>query len=156
MNESNVVDQFEYVTKRDTALFKHFRSIYYSFIGKHDVGIERALGTLFFVEGGFDSQDAFELYNRKVNKFKSFYYTAQMFSDNVNNMYKEGYANAGFNVTTHVNHLRYIVQNTEQIRASNITMARMWFDNMTVYMDSLFSIQSDLGNFVVALCTFVP
>lgn len=32
-------------------------------------GIERALGTLFYVQGGFQSNKYFEMYNNRINRY---------------------------------------------------------------------------------------
>ncbi|XP_060074110.1 uncharacterized protein LOC132553844 [Ylistrum balloti] len=119
-------------------------------IGKQDVGVERALGTYFFVKGGFNSQDAFELYNRRVHKFRAFYYTAHMYSNMVDNMYKEGFFSASYNVTETVNSYRYEIQNSEEYsQSANVVKAQKWFDNMTVYMDALLGIQVKLGQNII-------
>ncbi|XP_069113799.1 uncharacterized protein [Argopecten irradians] len=123
-------------------------------IGKQDAGVERALGTYFFVKGGFNSQDAFELYNRRVHKFRAFYYTAHMYSDKVDNLYKEGYFSSSYNVTETVNYYRSQIQNSdENVVNPNVLKAQKWFDNMTIYMDALLGIQVKLGESIVAQIT---
>ncbi|XP_033724712.1 uncharacterized protein LOC117314732 [Pecten maximus] len=120
-------------------------------IGKQDAGVERALGTYFFVKGGFNSQDAFELYNRRVHKFRAFYYTAHMYSNQVDNLFKEGYFSASYNVTKTVNLYRYEIQNSEEnVLNPNVLKAQKWFDNMTIYMDALLDIQVKLGESILA------
>ncbi|XP_021340185.1 soluble guanylate cyclase gcy-33-like [Mizuhopecten yessoensis] len=120
-------------------------------IGKQDVGVERALGTYFFVKGGFNNQDAFELYNRRVHKFRAFYYTAHMYSSMVDNLYKEGFFSASYNVTETINKYRFEIQNSEEYKQSpSVLKAQKWFDNMTIYMDALLGIQVKLGSDIIS------
>lgn len=121
-------------------------------IGKQDVGVERSLGTYFFVKGGFHDREAFEAYNRRVYKFKAFYYTAHMYSSDVDDLYKEGYFSASdYNVTDVVNKYRHEIQFSNELQKSpNLLKAQKWFDNMTIYMDALLGLQVRLGNIAVA------
>lgn len=115
-------------------------------IGKQDVGVERALGAYFFIKGGFNSQEAFEAYNRRVHKFKAFYYTANMYSGDVDDLYEEGYLSASYNVASIINTYREEIQiSNERTKSPDLNKAQWWFDNMTIYMDALFALQLRLG-----------
>ncbi|XP_033764357.1 uncharacterized protein LOC117345393 [Pecten maximus] len=120
--------------------------------GKQDIGIERALGTLFYVQGGFLSHNYFEMYNNRINRFRAFYTTAELYSTRVDRLYSSGVEGVGTNITGIINNFRYEIQHqqmgTEWV--PNIQDARYWFDNMTLYLDTLLDIQRDLGYEIIA------
>ncbi|XP_021353954.1 soluble guanylate cyclase gcy-35-like [Mizuhopecten yessoensis] len=105
------------------------------------IGIERALGTYFFAVGGFGSKDIFEMYNKQVNTFNAFYNTAKMYMVDVQEM------DTFQNVTARIQSFRFTIMNTdENNHTADITLARNWFDNVTVSISSIRELQQILEN----------
>ena len=116
--------------------------------GKQVVGIERALGTLFYVQGGFPSQQDFEQYNTRINRFKAFYKTAELYSPRVDRLYTSGVEGVGTNITGIINNFRHEIQfhgSGTDTYHPDIRKAQFWFDNMTLYLETILVIQKDLG-----------
>ncbi|XP_069106014.1 uncharacterized protein [Argopecten irradians] len=118
--------------------------------GKQDVGIERALGTLFFVQGGFETrvskQNYFEMYNTVIYRFRAFYETAELYSNRVDRLYTSGVSEAGSDLLAIIDGFRFEIQHYDsEVFHPDIQKARYWFDNMTLYLDTLLKIQQNLG-----------
>ncbi|GFO08230.1 hypothetical protein PoB_003473500 [Plakobranchus ocellatus] len=115
--------------------------------GMEHVGIERSLGTVFYVEGGFPTQSIYERYNMRVTSFKANYRSAVLYSQIVDPIFQEGVTSTGTNLTAVIQSFRYEMQNAMRTDAS-ITRGQYWFDNMTLYLDTLLIIQQDLANLI--------
>ncbi|XP_070184258.1 uncharacterized protein, partial [Littorina saxatilis] len=111
------------------------------------VGIERSLGTVFYVEGGFPNQLIYERYNNRVNNFKANYRSAVLYSHIVDPIFQEGVTATGTNLTAVIEMFRNQMQSSMQTDAS-IERGQWWFDNMTLYLDTLLIIQQDLANLI--------
>ena len=117
--------------------------------GKQDAGIERALGTVFYVQGGFRTREAFEMYNNRINRFQAFYKTAELYSSRVDRLYT---AETKTNITGIINNFRYEIQHHVASQMfPDMEKARYWFDNMTIYLDTLLEIQKDLGYEIIGI-----
>ncbi|GFS19185.1 guanylate cyclase 32E [Elysia marginata] len=110
------------------------------------IGIERALGTVFYVEAGFPER-VYELYNSRVNIFKANYRSAVLYSDAVDPIYQGGVTSTGTNLTAVIESFRFEIQHVMQTEAS-ITKGQWWFDNMTLYLDTLLIIQQELADLI--------
>ncbi|KAK3803711.1 hypothetical protein RRG08_047675 [Elysia crispata] len=110
------------------------------------IGIERALGTVFYVEAGFPER-VYELYNSRVNIFKANYRSAVLYSDAVDPIYQGGVTATGTNLTAVIERFRFEIQHVMQTEAS-ITKGQWWFDNMTLYLDTLLIIQQELADLI--------
>lgn len=116
---------------------------------KEAVGVERALGTVYYANGGFENHAYFEMYNNRVHNFRAYYKTARRYSKRVVDLYTVNVASAGNNVTEIIDSYRFEIQQHVQginNTQANLAKARWWFDNMTLYLDTLLDIQQDLGN----------
>ncbi|KAK7490915.1 hypothetical protein BaRGS_00017787 [Batillaria attramentaria] len=83
------------------------------------IGIERALGTVFFVEGGFPTQSIYERYKTgKVNIFKANYRSAVLYSKMVNPIFQEGVTASGTNLTAVIEGFRFETQHAMVTEAS--------------------------------------
>ncbi|KAK3093507.1 hypothetical protein FSP39_016564 [Pinctada imbricata] len=124
---------------------------------KEDVGVERALGTMFYANGGFENHQYYQMYYSRVHNFRAFYKTAQLYSDRVRLLYSFGVSEAGNNVTDIIDSFRYeILHNTKDANstAPDLQKARWWFDNMTMYLDTLLDVQQDLGEEILAILDY--
>ncbi|XP_041362094.1 receptor-type guanylate cyclase gcy-17-like [Gigantopelta aegis] len=108
------------------------------------IGMERALGVVFYVNGSFPSQDVYETYNMNVNVFKSNYRSAVTYWNEVDAIFQKGVSKHGTNLTAVIEKFRYEIQHSVNTKPS-VLKAQWWFDNMTLYLDSLLVIQEDLA-----------
>ncbi|XP_050396381.1 uncharacterized protein LOC126814954 [Patella vulgata] len=115
--------------------------------GMEHVGIERALGAVFYVQGGFPTQSVYERYNEKVHVYKANYQSAVLYSTIVDPIFQEGVTSSGTNLTSVIEKFRFEIQHTLSIDFS-ITKGQWWFDNMTLYLDTLLVIQQDLATLI--------
>lgn len=117
---------------------------------KEALGVERALGALFYSKGGFQDHEYLEKFSREVNTFRSFYRSARMYSSKVNYLYVYGQISDGINnVTDIVFEFRDEILHFEfqQSRIKqNIRRGRLWFDNMTILMDTVLDLQNTLAD----------
>ncbi|XP_076451293.1 uncharacterized protein LOC143287233 [Babylonia areolata] len=119
--------------------------------GMEHIGIERALGTVFFVEGQLPP-GWHERYNYRVNIFRANYRSAVFYSHIVDPMYQQlvQWSDVGRNhdpITVIIDSFRDTIQHCHTMEAS-ITKGQWWFDNMTVYLDRLLVIQQQLATFI--------
>ncbi|ESO97637.1 hypothetical protein LOTGIDRAFT_152728 [Lottia gigantea] len=115
--------------------------------GMEHVGIERALGAVFYVAGGFPKQSVYERYNEKVHVYKANYQSAVLYSKIVDPIFQEGVTSSGTNLTSVIEKFRFEIQHTLS-RDFSITKGQWWFDNMTLYLDTLLVIQQDLATLI--------
>ncbi|CAC5383912.1 Guanylate cyclase 32E,Retinal guanylyl cyclase 1,Receptor-type guanylate cyclase gcy-28,Atrial natriuretic peptide receptor 1,Retinal guanylyl cyclase 2,Olfactory guanylyl cyclase GC-D,Atrial natriuretic peptide receptor 2,Receptor-type guanylate cyclase gcy-13,Receptor-type guanylate cyclase Gyc76C,Guanylyl cyclase GC-E [Mytilus coruscus] len=120
---------------------------------KENVGVERALGTMFYSRGGFESHSYFETYNKRLHSFRAHMKTAGMYSEFVKQIYNVGLReqNNGTNITSIIESFRTEIQNVENTSTIDIAKSRYWFDNMTIYMDTLLDIQTQMAQKVIKI-----
>lgn len=119
-------------------------------LGKEDAGLERALGTMFYGRGGFPSHDLFEMYNNRIHTFRSEYYTARLYSDNVDDLGDYGVQSAGQNLTDVLANFRYEIQHHDRNKSyKDMKKAQWFFDNMTIYIDTLLEIQNQVAEYAI-------
>ncbi|KAJ8301238.1 hypothetical protein KUTeg_020225 [Tegillarca granosa] len=107
--------------------------------GKEDVGLERALGTMFYARGGFQEHKLFE-----------FTRTARLYSERVDYLYTYGVTYSGVNITEIIYSFRSEIQyHNRSADYKSIQKARWLFDNMTTYLELLYDVQRDLGEYVI-------
>ena len=112
--------------------------------GMEQIGIERALGVVFFVNGGFPNKSVYENYNRNVNIFKSNYRSAVLYSSKIDDIFQKGMLKSGTNLTAVIETFRYEIRHSVGMKPS-VIKGQWWFDNMTLYLDTLLIIQQDLA-----------
>ncbi|XP_061187968.1 soluble guanylate cyclase gcy-31-like [Saccostrea echinata] len=117
---------------------------------KEDMGLERALGTMFFARGGFETHLQFEEYNMKIFGFQTNYKTARLYSSDVDYIGSYGIFSYGKNVSIIMNTYRtHILNNGEEeqsVSKIDLRNARWFYDNATLYLDKLLDLQTTLGN----------
>ena len=117
---------------------------------KENLGVERALGTMFFAKGGFVERSYFENYNKRLHSFRAYMKSVGMYSNVVNEIYNSNKDNFPANFSSIINDFRHEIQGGVQ---SNIIVdprkARYFFDNMTIYLDTLFEVQSEMAVYVL-------
>ena len=119
---------------------------------KENVGVERALGTMFYSQGGFESHSYFEMYNKKLHSFRAHMKTAGMYSEFVGQIYNVGLQNTGTNITYIIENFRREIQTSvENTTIVDLRKSRYWFDNMTIYLDTLLDIQTQMAQKVISI-----
>ncbi|XP_076094871.1 uncharacterized protein LOC143065280 [Mytilus galloprovincialis] len=119
---------------------------------KENVGVERALGTMFYSQGGFESHSYFEMYNKKLHSFRAHMKTAGMYSEFVGQIYNVGLQNTGTNITSIIEAFRKEIQTSvENTTVLDMRKSRYWFDNMTIYLDTLLDIQTQMAQKVISI-----
>ena len=118
---------------------------------KENVGVERALGTMFYSHGGFESHSYFEMYNKKLHSFRAYMKTAGMYSEFVSQIYNVGLRNTGTNITSIIESFRKEIQTSVQNDVIDNRKSRYWFDNMTIYLDTLLDIQTQMAQRVLSI-----
>lgn len=130
-------------------IWKSFVAFQKITMAKENLGVERAFGTMFFSQGGFDTHEQFEIYNINSFGFQENYESARMYSSSVD--YLESYQTNTFGVNTSrvINEFRYQIRTFgEEARDPSridLLKARWHYDNVTKYLDTLLNLQSTLG-----------
>lgn len=130
-------------------IWKSFVAFQKITMAKENLGVERAFGTMFFSQGGFDTHEQFEIYNINSFGFQENYESARMYSSSVD--YLESYQTNtfGVNISRVINEFRFQIKafGEEERDANRIDLlkARWHYDNVTKYLDTLLSLQTTLG-----------
>jgi len=100
---------------------------------------------MFYATGHFEKWTDYEFYNEKIHDFKYNYKTAVFYSDAVVPLHREEVdeiLTTGLNITSIIFEYRDEIQN-HVINESytSIEKAKWFFDNITIYLDSLLQIQ---------------
>ena len=111
---------------------------------KEDAGIERALGSYFFSNGGFTDRSTYDWINKQINVFRHNYMIAQSYFPSMNPLSEFGVVVNGQNLSKVIYTYRYHIQN-RNISHPSLKQATMWFDNMTIYIDQLLDIQQTIA-----------
>ncbi|CAC5383083.1 Guanylate cyclase 32E,Guanylate cyclase soluble subunit beta-2,Receptor-type guanylate cyclase gcy-19,Retinal guanylyl cyclase 2,Heat-stable enterotoxin receptor,Olfactory guanylyl cyclase GC-D,Atrial natriuretic peptide receptor 2,Receptor-type guanylate cyclase gcy-9,Receptor-type guanylate cyclase Gyc76C,Soluble guanylate cyclase 89Da,Receptor-type guanylate cyclase gcy-28,Speract receptor,Receptor-type guanylate cyclase gcy-13,Receptor-type guanylate cyclase gcy-8,Guanylyl cyclase GC-E,Receptor-type gu len=118
---------------------------------KENLGVERALGTMFYARGGFESRTYFENYNLRLHSFRAYMRSIGMYSTVVDEIYVNNIENLPINFSATIEKFRAEIQLINStIAAVDVQKARFFFDNMTIYLDTLFNVQTEMGAFVIA------
>lgn len=115
------------------------------------IGIERALGGMYFVQGGFKNNDNFDWFNRMVNEFKAIETSAIEYSDFIRITLANGIMHKGLNLTKIITDSRSdILRGHNRIAITpSLSKATKWFDNMSLYIDELNTIQHAVADNII-------
>lgn len=116
----------------------------------HYAGIERALGTTYFVEGGFSDPYLYIKYNEVVYVFKNNFEAAMKYSPLVKPISEYNALVNGENLTTIIERYRDQIQ-FQNISAPSLNDAAAWFDFMSTYLDILFQFQTELAEDILQI-----
>lgn len=118
---------------------------------KENLGVERALGTMFYARGGFETQEYYENYNKRLHSFRAYMRSIGMYSDVVDEIYERKKMEFPLEFLSTVEQFRDEIQTKRTNQAVvDVRRARFFFDNMTIYLDILFETQSDMASFVIS------
>lgn len=126
-------------------------------MAKENLGVERAFGTMFFAQGGFETHEQYEVYNMNCFGFQQNYASARIYFPNVDYLYLYTMVSVGINASVAIdNYRKYIKEFGEEKRdpiKADITMARWHYDNVTKLLDALLNLQTTLGNICMSHLT---
>lgn len=118
---------------------------------KESLGVERALGTMFYAQGGFETQEYFERYNKRVHSFRAFMRSIGMYSAAVYDIYEKEKENFPIEYLSTVERFRNEIQGAQSDRfVADVQKAQFFFDNMTIYLDILYETQLVMVSFVIS------
>lgn len=118
---------------------------------KENLGVERALGTMFYARGGFETQEYFENYNRRLHSFRAYMKSIGMYSNEVDTIYLQKKEDFPSDFLSIVDTYRDSIQtSTANMTVPDVQKARFFFDNMTIYIDILFETQSTMASFLIS------
>jgi hypothetical protein len=91
------------------------------------------------------------MYNKKLHSFRAYMKTAGMYSEFVSQIYNVGLRNTGTNITSIIESFRKEIQTSVQNDVIDNRKSRYWFDNMTIYLDTLLDIQAQMAQRVLSI-----
>ncbi|XP_054770600.1 uncharacterized protein LOC129278477 [Lytechinus pictus] len=110
-----------------------------------DTGIERTLGSLFFLQGGFHRHEDYVWYLEKFTVGTWNFEAAKRYSPLITSLYHELIGNQ-INFTYVIEIMRQEILDGEiRSRDSNFDDATLWFEKMTVYIDILENLQKNMA-----------
>ncbi|ESP04584.1 hypothetical protein LOTGIDRAFT_63120, partial [Lottia gigantea] len=119
-------------------------------IVKEYMGLERALGMVFYAKGRFPSRNVYLWFSESQDVSNATFLSARRYSDLVDTLYNK---NIKGNETTLkvLGNMRAEIRRNELGGKGSIRMAEWWYNNMTVYMDLLLETQSELAQEITGL-----
>ncbi|XP_041378148.1 uncharacterized protein LOC121390410 [Gigantopelta aegis] len=144
-------------------------------ISKNDIGIERTLGSVYFLVGHFQSHDEYLWYLREKNMGKGNFEASLLFSPvvkelfvansddnthiihtNIENMRREisgigsssnGNSSSNSSSTTNSHYCNIYSNN---VTSGSLGRSKWWFINMTSHLNLLFAVQNDLAEVLLS------
>ena len=110
---------------------------------KNDIGVERTLGSIYYLTGSFASHDDYLWCLEKQSMGAGNLRASMLFSPTVEKtMNKKLASHERWNIS-------FIEKMRAEIRANSVMeesfiKSKWWFDNMTIYLDTMFSVQQEL------------
>ncbi|XP_071110470.1 uncharacterized protein [Haliotis cracherodii] len=113
-------------------------------IAKEYMGLERALGTIFYATGTFPSQDVYLWFSESQDVTNATFLSARRYSDLVHALYDEN-VNGNEMLLGVLGRMRAEIRRNDLEGRGSVKMAQWWFNNMTIYMDLLLETQQELA-----------
>lgn len=146
----NVLMRWMYIALKETrysTLWKAIVAYQKVVFSKEDVGIERALGSYFFSNGGFTQHDTYDWFNKQINVFNHNFHVAQNYFPLVQSISLYEVLENGVNLSDIINGYRQQIQ-FRNISEPSLRQATLWFDSMSLYIDILLEIQNSVSNWI--------
>ncbi|XP_076451194.1 uncharacterized protein LOC143287134 [Babylonia areolata] len=111
---------------------------------KNDIGVERTLGSIYYLTGTFASHQDYLWYLEKQSMGAGNLRASKLFSPTVEKAMDEKLAaQERWNISSIHAMRREISSNTTSEKS--FTKSKWWFDNMTIYLDTMFAVQEELA-----------
>ncbi|XP_033095423.1 uncharacterized protein LOC117100002 isoform X2 [Anneissia japonica] len=118
-------------------------------VGMEQIGIERTLGAVFFTQGGFQ-QDDYLWYMKKLQVGESNIKSSKKYSSLVSSMLTERVSQVKYDFQTTISKMRKEISQNNINRLPSWQEGTWWFDNMTIYIDTLHEIQSRMAVIILS------
>ncbi|XP_071940917.1 uncharacterized protein [Antedon mediterranea] len=118
-------------------------------VGMEQIGIERTLGAVFFTKGGFDQRD-YLWYMKKRQVGESCIGTSKIYSPLVTSILDEKLSWVVYDFQTAISKMRKEVAQNNINRLPSWQEGTWWFENMTMYIDTLNEIQSAMAVIILS------
>ncbi|XP_070560064.1 uncharacterized protein [Ptychodera flava] len=119
-------------------------------VSKEDIGVERTLGGVFFATGGFRSYNDYLWYIEKWAKGNGNFEAAVKYEPNIMTLYVQLLEKIDDSVTQNIKDMRYTIRLNSKLNEASWRTGTEWFDNMTIFMDALLSIQDELAEKIIS------
>ncbi|XP_033095480.1 uncharacterized protein LOC117100038 isoform X2 [Anneissia japonica] len=118
-------------------------------IGMEQIGIERTLGAVFFTQGGFHQTD-YLWYMKTFQVGESNIWASQKYSSLVSSILDERVSLIKYDFQTTISNMRKEISQNDIHRLPSWQDGTWWFDNMTIYIDTLHEIQSKMAVIILS------
>ncbi|XP_055954535.1 uncharacterized protein LOC126811279 [Patella vulgata] len=119
-------------------------------IVKEYMGLERALGMVFYAKGRFPSRDVYLWFSESQDVSNATFLSARRYSDLVATLYNKN-IEGNETILNVLGRMRAEIRRNDLGGQGSIKMAEWWYNNMTVYMDLLLETQSELSQEITGL-----
>ncbi|XP_022101584.1 uncharacterized protein LOC110985115 [Acanthaster planci] len=114
-------------------------------VGMEQTGIERTLGAVFYTQGGFDKPADYRWYMEKMQVGKSNIWASQKYSDLVREILQGKVQEFEYDYEEIISAMREEISYNNASREPSWQEGIWWFDNMTIYIDTLKDIQRKMA-----------
>ncbi|XP_071805503.1 uncharacterized protein [Asterias amurensis] len=118
-------------------------------VGMEQTGIERTLGAVFYTQGGFDKPTDYRWYMEKMQVGKSNIWASQKYSDLVREILDGKVKKFEYDYAEIINTMRQEISHNNASREPSWQEGTWWFDNMTIYIDTLKDIQRRMAEVIL-------
>ncbi|XP_033095477.1 uncharacterized protein LOC117100037 isoform X2 [Anneissia japonica] len=118
-------------------------------VGMEQIGIERTLGAVFFTQGGFQQTD-YLWYMEKLQVGESNIKSSKKYSSLVSSILNERVSQVKYDFQTTISKMRKEISRNDVNRLPSWQEGTWWFDNMTLYIDTLHEIQSRMAVIILS------
>ncbi|XP_067658293.1 uncharacterized protein [Haliotis asinina] len=113
-------------------------------VAKEYMGLERALGTVFYATGRFPSREAHLWFSESQDVTNATFLSARRYSGLVHALYEKN-IHGNEMLLDVLGRMRAEIRRNDLKGKGSVKMAQWWFNNMTMYMDLLLTTQTDLS-----------
>lgn len=125
-------------------VWKQLVSLQETMEAKEMFGIERAFGSIYYIQGGFSSRADYLIFAESQDVANATLKAAREYSSDVEGVYQETVTEEEKRVFDEViRDYRYEIRNNPfpVNMTGSLTLAKYWSDNMTLYVDAILAIQ---------------
>ncbi|KAL8620035.1 hypothetical protein ACOMHN_015317 [Nucella lapillus] len=128
---------------QDTDDWRHLVAYLLLMSSKNDMGVERTIGSIFYLYGKFKNYQDYIWYLQKYSMGIGNLHTSQLFYPRVAAMLEERVKAGRWNMST-IEEMRAQIKTNVNITGS-LTKSLSWFKNTTLYLDAIFEVQDELA-----------
>ncbi|ESP03557.1 hypothetical protein LOTGIDRAFT_137238 [Lottia gigantea] len=119
-------------------------------ISKNYNGIERTLGSIFYMKGYFEHFEDYQWYLKAKSLGIGNYESATLFSSDVQTLMLQATDKDYGNISLKIQEMRTeITQNNQTIQTGSLKTSFYWFQTMSLYLDMVFEVQNGLAEIII-------